>query len=127
MKISRSTESTTQPGEDGVGIGNSSRAGHDRNELDGSKIDGGGCDDGEFGDNKVGKKVQKSPKSKKTVGSDFLTPGVKVAFAELKQAFVITLILQYLDPKCHIWIETDKSGHAIDKVFSQLTFNNLGQ
>ena len=66
-------------------------------------------------------------KSKKTVGSDFLTPGAKLAFTELRQAFVKAAILHHFDLKRHIQIEMDVSGYAIGGVLSQLTSNNLGQ
>ena len=66
-------------------------------------------------------------KSKKTVGSDFLTLGAKLSFIELKQGFVKALILHHFDPKRHIRIETDKSGYAIGGVFSQLTLDNSSQ
>ena len=111
LKTSGSTESSTRPGKGKVGVGGDSRA-----ELDGSKVDGG-----EVGDDEVGKKVQNSSKSKKSVQSDFLTPGAKLAFAELRQVFVKAPILHHFDPERHIRIETDASGYAIGGVLSQLT------
>ena len=75
----------TQTKKGGVGVSDNSRVGHDRSEIDGSEVGGG-----KGKDNEVGKKVQKSSKSKnlskskKTVGLDFLTPGTKLAFTELR-------------------------------------------
>ena len=106
LKTSGSTESSTRPGKGEVGVGGDSRA-----ELDGSKVDSG-----EVGDDEVGKKVQNSSKSKKSVRSDFLTSGAKLAFAELRQAFVKAPILHHFDPERHIQIETDVSGYAIGGV-----------
>ena len=117
LKTSGSTESSTRPGKGEVGVGGDSRA-----ELDGSKVDSG-----EVGDDEVGKKVQNSSKSKKSVRSDFLTPGAKLAFAELRQAFVKAPIFHHFDPERHIRIEIDASGYAIGGVLSQLTSDNSGQ
>ena len=61
------------------------------------------------------------------VGSDFFTPGAKLAFTKLRQAFVKAPIFYHFDPKCHIWIETDASGYAIGGVLSQLTSDDLGR
>ena len=66
-------------------------------------------------------------KFKKMVGSDFLTPGAKLAFTKLRQAFFKALILYYFDPDCHIWIETDALGYAIGGVLSQLILDDLGR
>ena len=108
LKTSGSTESLTRPGKGEVRVGGDSRAGCDGSELD----------DNEVGDDEVGKKVQSLSKSKKTVRSDFLTPGAKLAFAELRQAFVKAPILHHFDPERHIRIETDVSGYAIGGVLS---------
>ena len=66
-------------------------------------------------------------KSQKTVGSDFLTPGAKLAFTELRQAFLKAPILHHFDPERHIRIETDASGYAIGGVLSQLTSDDSGR
>ncbi len=77
-------------------------------------------------------KKSKSTKSKKSdlqkanfarvdSGTDFLTPKAKKAFIHLQKAFTEALIFRHFDPKHHIWIETDVSGHAIGEVFSQMT------
>ena len=61
------------------------------------------------------------------MGSDFLSLEAKLAFTKLRQTFVKTPIFYHFDLKHHIWIETDISGYAIGKVFSQLILDNLGQ
>ena len=68
-----------KPRKGGVEVGSCSRAGRDRNKVDGDEV----------GDDKVEKKVQKRSKSKnlskskKTVGSsDFLTFETKLAFTK---------------------------------------------
>ena len=132
LKTSGSTKSSTRPGKGEVVVGSDSKAGRDGSELDGSKVDGDevGDDkvgDDEVGDDKVGKKVQNLSKSKKSIRSDFLTPGAKLAFAELRQAFVKAPILHHFDPERHIRIETDASGYAIGGVLSQLTSDDSGR
>ena len=96
--------------------------------MDRSDLDGGEVDSGEVEVDEVGKKVQKtsksknSSKSKKAIGpSDFLTLGAKLAFTELRQAFLKALILHHFDLEHHIRIETNASGYAIIGVLSQLT------
>ena len=91
-------------------------------------------DGGEVEVDEVGKKVQKLsksknlPKSKKRVrSSDFLTPRAKLAFTELRQAFLKAPILHHFDPERHIRIETDASGYAIGGVLSQLTSDDSGR
>ena len=132
LKTLRSIKSLTQPGKDGVRVGNNSRDGYDGIELDRSEID-----DGENRDNEDGKKVQKisksknlfkskkSSKSKDTVRSlDFFTPRAKLAFTELKQAFLKAFIFYHRKPKCHIRIETDVLDYAISRVLSQSTLED---
>ena len=124
LKTSGSTEPSTRPGEGVVGVGGDSRAGRDG--IDGSGMDDVEVDGGEVEVDEVGKKGRKTSKSKKsskskTVGSDFLTLGAKLAFTELRQAFLKAPILHHFDPERHIRIETDASGYAIGGVLSQLT------
>ena len=97
-------------------------------ELDGSKFHGNEIDGGEVEDNEVGEKVQKRSKSKNLSRStsDFLTFGARLAFTELRQAFLKAPILHHFDPERHIWIETDALGYAIGKILSQLTLDNSG-
>ena len=59
--------------------------------------------------------------------SDFLTPGAKLAFTKLRQAFLKALILHHFDPERHIRIETNATGYFISGVLSQLTSDDLGQ
>ena len=134
LKTSESTEPSTRPKEGVVGVGSDSRARHNASKLDESESDDDEVGSGEVEVDEVGKKVQKtsksknSSKSKKAVGpSDFHTPGAKLAFTKLKQAFLKTLIFHYFDPKYYIRIETDPSGYAISGIFSQLTSDNSGQ
>ena len=138
MKISESTKSTTQLGQGVVGVGGDSRAIHDANKLKRSEISDGKVDGGEV-DNEVGKKGQKTfksknlfkskklSKSKKSLGSDFITPRTKLAFTELRQTFFKAPILYHFNPERHICIKIDVSGHAIDRVLSQLTSDNLSR
>ena len=78
------------------------------------------------------------PKSRpEEAGTGFLTPEARLAFTQLRQAFVEAPILHHFDPESHIRIETDASGYAIGGVLSQLssgarpdgvvTKDNLGQ
>ena len=119
---------TAEPKKGGDGVGGGSRA-----ERGGSEMDNGEVDSGEVEDVGVGKKARNlfksknSSKSKKTVGSDFLTPGAKLAFTELRQAFLKAPILHHFDPERHIRIETDVSGYTIGGVLSQLTSDNSGR
>ena len=132
LKTSGSTEPSTRPGEGVVGVGGDSRAGRDG--INGSGMDNVEVDGGEVEVDEVGKKGRKtsksknSSKSKKAVGpSDFLTPGAKLAFTELRQAFLKAPILHHFDPERHIRIETDVSGYAIGGVLNQLTLDDLGR
>ena len=133
LKTLKNTESLTRPGKSGVGVGGDSKAGHDGNELNRSKVDNSEVDGNEVRNNEVGKKVQKLSKSqnlfksKKTIGSDFFTLKARLAFTKLRQAFVKVPILYYFDLEYHIRIETDISGYVIDKDLSQLTSNDLGR
>ena len=134
LKNLKSTKSKTWPGEGGGGVGGDSRAECSGSEIDGSGMDEIEVDGGEIKVDEVGKKVQKLSKSKnlskskKTVrSSEFLTLGAKLAFTELRQAFIKAPILYHFDPECYIRIETDVSGYVIGGVFSQLTSDNLGQ
>ena len=57
-------------------------------------------------------------------GSSFLIPRARLAFPELRLAFIKVSILHYFDFKSHIWIKTDISSYTINRVLSQLTLNN---
>ena len=56
----------------------------------------------------------------KKAGTGFLTPKAKLAFTQLRQAFIEALILYYFDLESHIRIEIDELSYAIDSVLSQL-------
>ena len=121
---------TAEPKKDGDGVGGDSRArrdGIDGNEMDDVEVDGGEVEVDEGG--KKGRKTSKSKKlsKSKTVRSDFLTPGAKLAFIELRQAFLKAPILHHFDPERHIRIETDASGYAIGGVLSQLISDDSGR
>ena len=124
MKTSGNTESKTQSAEDGDGVGGS-RAVHGGSKIVRSRIDNVEVDGGEIEVDEVGKKVQKLSKSKnlskskKMVrSSNFLTPGAKLAFIKLRQAFLKAPIPHHFDPECYIQIETDALGYTIGGVFS---------
>ena len=126
LKILGSIESLTWPEDGIVGVGSDSRVGRDGSKLDGSEINDVKIDGGKIG-NEVEKKGQKMSKSKKTLGSlDFLTLGAKLVFTKLRQVFFKALIFHHFDLEYHIRIETDVSDHAISRVLSQLTLDNLG-
>ena len=139
LKTSGNTESLTRLGEGVVGVAGDSRARCnisklDRSELNGDEVDGNKVDGGEIEVDEVGKKVQKTSKSKnlskskKAVGSsDFLTLRAKLAFTKLRQVFLKAPILHHFDSERHIWIKTDVSGYAIGGVLSQLTLDDSSQ
>ena len=59
------------------------------------------------------------PKSKpEKAGNDFLTSEAKLAFTQLKQAFVKAPILYYFDLKSHLQIKTDASSYTIGNILS---------
>ena len=102
LKTLEGIESKTKPGEGRVGVGDDSRVRHGRSEIGGSGIDDVKVDGGEVKVDKVGKKIQNLSKSKKTVrSSDFPTSNAKLAFIELRQAFLKAPILHHFDPKRH--------------------------
>ena len=72
-------------------------------------------------------KLTKSKKSDlakaNSPGTDFLTSRAKKAFIHLQKAFTETPILRHFDPGYHIYIKTDASEYAINKVLSQMTLN----
>ena len=132
LKISSTKSAELRKG--GIGIGGDSRAGRGGSEIDRSEIDDVKIDGGEVEVDEVGKKVQKSSKSKnsskskKTVrSSNFLTLGAKLAFTKLRQAFFKAPNLYYFNLECHFRIEMDVSSYAIGGVLSQLTSDDSGQ
>ena len=116
--LKTSSTKSGEPTKGGIRFGSGSKARRDESEVE---------------DDEVGKKVQKTSKSKKsskskeTLGSDFFTLGAKLVFTKLRQVFLKTPILHYIDPKHHILIKTDKLSYAISGVFSQLTLDDLNQ
>ena len=78
-----STKSTTEPEKGIVGVGGDNRAWRDGKKFDGSEINDGKVNSGKI-DNQIGKKGQKTFKSKKTVRSDFFTLGSRLAFTKLR-------------------------------------------
>ena len=81
---------------------------------------GGDCED---------ETVERSPPTSKNLNGaiDYLTPGAKRAFTQLRQAFIKAPIFQHFDLACYIRIETDVSGYAIGGVLNQPTLDNLGR
>ena len=122
MLKTSSTESA-EPKKGVVGVGGGSRAGRDRDGLDGSRMDDVEVDGGEV---EVGKKGQNLSKFKKTE-SGFLISEVRMAFTELRLTFIKALILHHFDTEHYIRVETDVSGYAIGRILSQLTSDDLGQ
>ena len=126
LKTSKGTESKTRSGESGVRVGGDNKVECGKSEIDKSEIDDVEDDGGKVEVDEVGKKVQKSFKSKnlskfkKTVRSlDFLTLGAKLAFTKLRQAFLKASIFYHFDPERHIRIETYVSGYAIGRILKQ--------
>ncbi len=66
-------------------------------------------------------KSKKSDLPKVNSRTDFLTSQAKKAFIHLQKTFTKAPMFRYFDPKCHIRIETDVLGYAIDAVLSQKT------
>ena len=124
---------TAEPRKGGDGIGGDKKAERGESEIDRTGMDDVEVDSGEIEVDEVGKKSRKMSKSKtlsksrKTVGSEFLTPGAKLAFTKLRQVFLKAPILYHFNPKRHIRIETDVSGYGLGRVLSQLTSNDLGR
>ena len=124
---------TAEPRKGGDRIGSDSKARRGGSKIDGSEMDDVEVDNIEVEVDEVGKKGRRTSKSKnlskskKTVASDFFTPGAKLAFIELRQAFLKAPILHHLNPEHHIQIETDVSGYAIGEFFSQLTSDDSGR
>ena len=89
-----------------------------------------------------GQKGQKTVKSKKWIcakkaeasraknlgqSNMFFIANARKTFIKLRSAFVEASILNHFNSERHIQIETDASGYAISRIFSQLTLDNLGQ
>ena len=102
-----------------------------------------GADGGDIGD-KVSRRIENLstvinlPKSKSTkpqkIGLpnikanskiDFLIPGAKKAFIQLRKVFTKAPILRHFDLERYIRIETDALGYTISGVLSQKTLDHL--
>ena len=57
----------------------------------------------------------------------YLTPKARLAFSQLKKAFIKTTNLQHFDLEYHIRIEISVSGYTIVGVLNQLALDNSGQ
>ena len=57
----------------------------------------------------------------KKAGMGFFTPEARLAFTQLRQAFVEAPILYHFNTKSHIRIETNALGYAISSILSQLS------
>ena len=116
LKTSSTKLSKSRKGK--VGVGRDSKAGRDRRcKLDRIEISDDEVDD------EVGKKAQKTfkskklSKSKKIVRSDFFISRAWLSFTKLRQAFVKAPIFYHFDLERHIWVEMDISGYAISGLF----------
>ena len=125
LKISKSIEFTTQPGEGVVRVDDDSKTECDGSKLDEIEISNNKVDD--KGDNEVEKKSQKHLSKSQKTELGFLTSRARITFTKLTQMFIKAPILHHFDLERHIRIETDELGYTIGEVFSQLILDNLGQ
>ena len=115
---------SAKPRKGGIRVGGDNRAGRDGSEIDRSGIDHVEFDSGKVRDDEIEKKGQKTSKSKnlskskKTIELDFLIFGDRLAFTELRQAFVKAPIFHHFDPKRYIQIGTDTLGYVISEVLN---------
>ena len=58
----------------------------------------------------------------KEAETDFFTPKARLAFTQLKQAFVKAPIFHHFDLECYIQIQTNILGYTISGILSQLVF-----
>lgn len=68
--------------------------------------------------NKVDEVKMMEKHSNKKSRTRFFTSGAKLTFAQLRQPLIITPTFYHFDPKYHIWIKSDISGHAICAMLS---------
>lgn len=79
-------------------------------------------EDNKGGDNGSCVTVRKSGGARNLASRlSFLTSGAKIAFAQLRKAFIKALILYYLELDWYIWIEIDVSVYAIRGILSHMT------
>lgn len=57
----------------------------------------------------------------------FLTPGARLVFTKLRQAFIKALILHHFDSKYYICVKTNILKYTIGEILSQLTLDNLNK
>ncbi len=57
----------------------------------------------------------------------FFISRTRQAFSKLRQVFLEAPILNYFDLEHHIQIETNASNDANDRIFRQMTLDDLGQ
>ena len=78
-------------------------------EID--EVGGGGSD-------RQDKMVKRSPSKNSNKAMGYLTPNARQVFTQLRQTFTKAPILQHFDLECHIQIETDPSGYAVEGVLN---------
>ena len=126
LLLKTSSTKSAKPKKGGVEVVGDSSARY--NGMNNVEVDGGEVRNDEVG--KKGQKTSKSKnlsKSKKTVKSDFLIPKARLMFIELRQAFIKAPIFHHFDPEYHIQIKTNVLGYSINRVLSQLTSDDLDQ
>ena len=74
----------------------------------------------EFGSSGSDKIIEKSLLlTKRTIrATSYLTSDAKIAFTQLRKTFIKIATFCHFDPKYYIWIETDTSRYAIDRVLN---------
>ena len=85
-------------------------------EFDKVDVGDGDCED---------KTVKRLPFKNSNGVKNYLTPKARLAFIQLRKAFIEALIFQHFDLKCHIQIKIDASRYNICSILSQVS--NLGQ
>lgn len=64
------------------------------------------------------KMIVEANKVGKESGTEFLISGDRLAFANLKKAFNVALILHYFDLKYYLWKKINALGYAISGILS---------
>ena len=126
LKTTRSTRSATNPKKT-------------EGKISGDSVVGNMVGSGEATNPTKGKNQVKTTKSKilvkfknhdfpksriEEIGTRFFTLQARLAFTQLRQAFIKTPIFHYSNLESYIWIKTDISGYAIRSVLSQLSSGN---
>lgn len=55
----------------------------------------------------------------------FFISKARIAFTQLRKAFIKTLILLYFYLKCYIWSKVDTLSYVISEVFCQMILDQL--